>query len=75
MQIFFGLALFCLTAALLPGCSGDREAEEKPGKIETMTREAGQEAVRMIKTPIDKAQAVSDKEAKRAEEMEKRGDR
>jgi hypothetical protein len=52
-------------------CSNGNNSEEEKGKIETMTEEIGQEAVRMIKTPIDKAQAVADQEEKRAREMEK----
>ena len=42
------------------------------GKIEAMTEKAGQEAVKAIKTPIEKAQTVADKEAQRAKEMDER---
>lgn len=64
------LTLLAITATLLCSCSGDKEKEAEPGKIETMTKEMGQEAVRMIKTPMEKAQAVADQEEKRAKEMD-----
>jgi len=64
--------LMLLCAALLWSCSGDKEKEAEAGKIDTMTKEIGQEAVRMIKTPIDKAQAVADKEEQRARELDER---
>ena len=62
-----------LTATLLCACSGDSEKEAKTGKIDTMTKEVGQEAVRMIKAPIEKAQAVADEQEKRAKELDERG--
>lgn len=62
--------LLVITATLFCACSGDNEKEGEPGKIDTMTREAGQEAVRMIKTPIDKARAIADKEEQRARELD-----
>jgi len=64
--------MLILCTSLLWACTGDKEKESEPGKIDTMTKEIGQEAVRTIKTPIDKAQAVADKEAQRAREMEER---
>jgi len=36
-----------------------------------MTEEIGQEGVRMIKTPIDKAQAAADQEEQRVREMDR----
>lgn len=62
------LALTATTLCLLVACSSD---DDEKGKIETMTEKAGQEAVRMIKTPIDKAQAVADQEEQRARELDK----
>ena len=59
----FILAILSLIAACSSG-------EDEKGKIETMTEKAGQEAVRMIKTPIDKAQAVADQEEQRARELD-----
>ena len=60
-----------LSSILLYACSGDNDKETKAGKIDTMTKEVGQEAVRMIKAPIDKAQAVADQAAKQAQETDK----
>jgi PBP1b-binding outer membrane lipoprotein LpoB len=62
--------LLIISAALLCACSGDNEKNDETGKIESMTKEIGQEAVRVIKTPIEKAQAIADKEEKRANEMD-----
>ena len=59
-----------LSSILLCACSGDKEKETKPGKIDTMTKEIGQEATRMIKTPLDKAKAVANKEEKRVQELD-----
>lgn len=66
------IIMLVLTATLLCACSGDNEKEAKPGKIDTMTKEMGQEAVRVIKTPIDKAQSAADIQEKRAQEMNER---
>lgn len=65
------LMMIMLSSLLFFACSNEEKTKE-PGKIETMTKEVGQEAVRMIKTPIDKAQAVADKEEQRAREMDQR---
>jgi len=67
------LVLF-LAAVLLCSCSSNDE-EEKEGRIETMTKEIGQEAVRAIKTPIEKAQAVADEQEERAREMDERNEK
>jgi hypothetical protein len=67
------IIMLFLSSILLCACSGDNDKETKAGKIDTMTKEIGQEAVRMIKTPIEKAQAVADEETKRAQEMDERG--
>lgn len=65
------LVAVMLSALLFVSCSQEEKADE-PGKIETMTKEIGQEAVRMIKTPVDKAQAVADREEQRARDMDQR---
>jgi hypothetical protein len=67
------IIMLFLSSILLYACSGDNDKETKAGKIDTMTKEIGQKAVRMIKTPIEKAQAVADEETKRAQEMDDRG--
>lgn len=61
-----------LTTFLFVSCSGDADKEQKTGTIESKTKEIGQEAVKMIKTPMDKAQKVADQASKRAEDMDKR---
>ena len=72
MQLIKTIPTFLLAAVLLCACSNGNDQEKKPGKIETMTKEVGQEAVRAIKTPIDKAQAVANQEEQRAQEMNER---
>ncbi len=68
MKILKSIVIILMSAVLLYSCSGDDEK----GRIETKTEEIGKEAVRMIKTPIDKAQAVADKEEERAKEIDER---
>ncbi|MFZ5797085.1 MAG: hypothetical protein ACYCYR_01755 [Desulfobulbaceae bacterium] len=63
--------LMVITAALfLCSCSGGDDQEQEKGRIEAMTEKAGQDAVKAIKTPIEKAQAMADQETRRAREME-----
>lgn len=67
-MLFFKKSVLVLaTLFLITACSS---GDDEKGKIETMTEKAGQEAVRVIKTPIDKAQAVADKEEQRARELD-----
>lgn len=63
------IMMLCLSSILLCACSGDKEKENQPGKIDTMTKEVSQEAVRMIKTPIEKAPAVAEKEEEHNQEL------
>jgi len=72
MHFFKTLIITLAAASLLGACSSDNDKEPQKGKIETMTEAAGKEAVRMIKTPIEKAQAVADKEEQRAKEMDEK---
>ncbi|MCL7487128.1 MAG: hypothetical protein M8357_02995 [Desulfobulbaceae bacterium] len=72
MTTLKAVILLIISATLLCSCSGDNEKNGETGKIESMTKEMGQEAVRVIKTPIEKAQAVADKEEKRTDEMNDR---
>lgn len=70
---FIKLALTAATAALfLCSCSSGSDDEKEKGRIEAMTEKAGQEAVKAIKTPVDKAQAAADVAEKRAREMAER---
>lgn len=71
MQHCKAILILFIAAILMCSCSDGGNEEEK-GKIQTMTEEIGQEGVRMIKTPIDKAQAVADQEEERAREMDDR---
>ena len=56
-------------ALLLCSCSSDKDQDKEKGKIEAMTEKAGQDAVKAIKTPVEKAQTAADVAEKRAKEM------
>ena len=71
MRIMQSAMPILIAAVLLWSCSGGNNGEEEKGKIEAMTEEIGQEAVRAIKSPIEKAQAVADQEEKRARETDR----
>ena len=65
--------LLILAATLLVACSGDKEKETETGKIDAMTKEMGDKAVRAIKTPIEKAQAAAALQEQHAREVDERG--
>ena len=67
------ITLLFLSSTFLCSCSGDNDTESEPDKIDTMTKEIAQEATRMIKTPLDKAQAMTESENKRVKELEESG--
>jgi len=65
-------ALLLLCFFLLCSCSGDREKEVEQGPIDTMTTEVGRKAAQQIRTPLDKARAVSDLAEQRVQEIEEK---
>lgn len=70
---FIKSALIAVAAVmLLCSCSSGNDEEKEKGKIEAMTEKAGQEAVKAIKTPIEKTQTAADVAEKRAKEMDER---
>ncbi|MHB8809564.1 MAG: hypothetical protein ACYC9M_06070 [Desulfobulbaceae bacterium] len=67
---FIKAALIAVTATLLLcSCSNDNDQKKEKGKIEAMTEKAGQDAVKAIKTPMEKAQTAADVAEKRTKEM------
>ena len=67
---FIKAALIAVIATLLLcSCSSDNDQKKEKGKIEAMTEKAGQDAVKAIKTPVEKAQTAADVAEKRAKEM------
>lgn len=67
---FIKSALTVVAATLLLcSCSSGNDQEKEKGKIEAMTEKAGQDAVKAIKTPMEKAQTAADVAEKRAKEM------
>lgn len=70
---FIKSALTAATALLLLcSCSGGSDDEKEKGRIEAMTEKAGQDAVKAIKTPLEKAQTAADVAEKRTKEMAER---
>ena len=54
------------------GCSSSEEQQvEEKGRIDKMTDQAAETAVKKIRTPMDKARATQDLGDKRLEEMDK----
>jgi len=69
---FLGAVTVSFLLVLTAGCSKNEEqqAEEK-GKIEKMTDQAAETAVKKIRTPMDKARATQNLGNERLEEMDK----
>ena len=58
--------------ALTSGCSKNEEGQTgEQGRIEKMTDQAAETAVKKIRTPIDKARATQNLGDERVEEMDK----
>ena len=57
----------------MTACSDSHE-DTAQDPVETTTEEIGQEAARMIKTPLEKAQATADSESERLHDLEERLD-
>ena len=53
-----------------PACSKGKDTESKKGKIDAMTDRAAESATKKIKTPIDKARTLQEKENERVKAME-----
>jgi hypothetical protein len=69
---FLGIVTMCFILFLTAGCSKNeqQQAEEK-GRIEKMTDQAAESAVKKIRTPMDKARATQNLGNERVEEMDK----
>ncbi len=69
-QMYKGLiSLACLVLFGLLSCSSDRETKEQ-GTIEQHTDKVGQEAVRMMKTPLDQARTAVGQENSHSQGVE-----
>ena len=75
MRMAKTIMIVLTAAALLCSCSNEADDKTGSGKVDTVTREIGQEAASMIKTPIDKAQAAADLEGQRVREMDEQNSR
>jgi len=63
-------ATVLLLGAQLTGCSGSGDSESSSAK--SVTRKVADEAVKEIRTPLDKARAVKKQEEGRLDEMQKK---
>ena len=71
------IMMFCVFALLFGGitflsCSNNKEPESKAekGTVEKMTDKAAKKMVNRIRTPINKARAVNDRQEDRLKDME-----
>ena len=71
MMTYCVFAVFLSGAALL-ACSNNKEAESESekGTIEKMTDKAAKEMVNRIRTPINKARSVKDRQEDRLNDMD-----
>ncbi len=69
----FSLALAGLLLLFGAGCSteGEKQQTEEKGRIDKMTDQAADSAVKKIRTPMDKARETQHLGDKRAEEIDK----
>ena len=69
---FLGALTITFLLALSAGCSkNDEQQVEEKGRIEKMTDQAAETAVKKIRTPMDKARATQNLGDDRLEEMDK----
>jgi hypothetical protein len=72
---FLGALTICFVFVLLAGCTKNDEQQvekvEEKGKIEQMTDQAAETAVKKIRTPMDKASATQNLGDDRMESMDK----
>ena len=69
---FLGAAILCFLLVLPAGCSKNEEPQvEEKGRIDKMTDQAAETAVKKIRTPMDKARATGNLGDERQEEMDK----
>ncbi|UCD89631.1 MAG: hypothetical protein JSW04_14670 [Desulfobacterales bacterium] len=70
-MLLYSVIAVLLGSAVFFACSNNKEAEAEKGRIEKMTDKTAKEVVNRIRTPIDKAQSVKNKQEDRMSEMEK----
>jgi hypothetical protein len=66
---------YCLIGVVLVsgafyGCSDKKEPVPEKGAIQKMTEETAKEAVKQIRTPIDKARSVAQQQEDKAKELD-----
>lgn len=66
----YGLIGAILLSGAFWGCSDKKEPPAEKGAIQKMTEEAGKEAVKQIRTPIDKARSVAKQQEEKNKEVE-----
>jgi hypothetical protein len=67
IYLIIASVIFCLSFS---SCSKAKDKESGKGAIDKMTDRAAEIAVKKIKTPIDKARAIQEKEGERTKAMD-----
>ena len=69
-MLLYAVIALLLSSATLLSCSKNKEAESEKGIIETVTDKTAKEVVRRIRTPIEKARSVKNRQEDRLSDME-----
>jgi hypothetical protein len=67
IYLIIASVIFCLSFS---ACSKAKDEESGKGAIDKMSDRAAERAVKKIKTPIDKARAIQEKEGERTKAMD-----
>jgi hypothetical protein len=67
IYLIIASVIFCLSFS---ACSKAKDEESGKGAIDKITDRAAESAVKKIKTPIDKARAIQEKEGERTKAMD-----
>ena len=67
IYLIIASVIFCLSFS---ACSKAKDEESGKGAIDKITDRAAESAVKKIKTPIDKARAIQEKEGERTNAMD-----
>ena len=70
MRFIKMIMIMFMGVMLLGACHNEKKEAPKRGPIENLTHKTAQKAVKVIKTPIDKAKAAAKLEEQRAQKFE-----
>ena len=69
-MLLYAVIALLLSSTTLLSCSKNKEAESEKGTIETVIDKTAKEVVRRIRTPIEKARSVKNRQEDRLSDME-----